>query len=46
MKVVLLGTAAGGGFPQWNRACALCAAARDGKLPARTQESHPYGACS
>ncbi|AVH60394.1 MULTISPECIES: pyrroloquinoline quinone biosynthesis protein PqqB [Streptomyces] len=38
MKVVLLGTAAGGGFPQWNCACALCAAARDGKLPARTQE--------
>ncbi|MFE2516590.1 pyrroloquinoline quinone biosynthesis protein PqqB [Streptomyces mirabilis] len=39
LKVVLLGTAAGGGFPQWNCACALCAAARDGKLPARTQES-------
>jgi len=38
LKVVLLGTAAGGGFPQWNCACALCAAARDGKLPARTQE--------
>lgn len=38
MKVVLLGTAAGGGFPQWNCACALCAAARDGKLPTRTQE--------
>ncbi|MER7837683.1 pyrroloquinoline quinone biosynthesis protein PqqB [Streptomyces sp. NPDC096040] len=38
MRVVLLGTAAGGGFPQWNCACALCAAARDGKLPSRTQE--------
>ncbi|MER5473986.1 MBL fold metallo-hydrolase [Streptomyces sp. NPDC002685] len=38
MKVVLLGTAAGGGFPQWNCACALCSAARDGKLPARTPE--------
>ncbi|MET7699648.1 pyrroloquinoline quinone biosynthesis protein PqqB [Streptomyces sp. NPDC005485] len=38
MRVALLGTAAGGGFPQWNCACALCAAARDGKLPARTQE--------
>ncbi|MFF4353506.1 pyrroloquinoline quinone biosynthesis protein PqqB [Streptomyces sp. NPDC001530] len=36
--MVLLGTAAGGGFPQWNCACALCQAARDGKLPARTQE--------
>ncbi|MFJ9895585.1 pyrroloquinoline quinone biosynthesis protein PqqB [Streptomyces sp. NPDC091280] len=38
MRVVLLGTAAGGGFPQWNCACALCAAARDGKLPSRTQD--------
>ncbi len=38
MRVVLLGTAAGGGFPQWNCACALCAAARDGKLPSRTRE--------
>ena len=27
MKVRLLGTAAGGGFPQWNCACAMCAAA-------------------
>ncbi|WP_427918034.1 pyrroloquinoline quinone biosynthesis protein PqqB [Streptomyces sp. cg40] len=38
VRVVLLGTAAGGGFPQWNCACALCAAARDGKLPSRTQD--------
>ncbi|MGW2488315.1 pyrroloquinoline quinone biosynthesis protein PqqB [Streptomyces sp. NPDC001606] len=38
MRVVLLGTAAGGGFPRWNCACERCAAARDGKLPARTQE--------
>jgi len=38
VRVVLLGTAAGGGFPQWNCACALCAAARDGKLPPRTQD--------
>ncbi|MEU6551453.1 pyrroloquinoline quinone biosynthesis protein PqqB [Streptomyces sp. NPDC046915] len=38
MRIVLLGTAAGGGFPQWNCACALCSAARDGKLPSRTQE--------
>ncbi|RAG85724.1 pyrroloquinoline quinone biosynthesis protein PqqB [Streptacidiphilus pinicola] len=36
MKVIVLGTAAGGGFPQWNCACALCAAARQGRLPART----------
>ncbi|MHB9864290.1 pyrroloquinoline quinone biosynthesis protein PqqB [Streptomyces sp. YIM S03343] len=39
MRVVLLGTAAEGGFPRWNCVCALCAAARDGKLPSRTQES-------
>ncbi|WP_235451975.1 pyrroloquinoline quinone biosynthesis protein PqqB [Streptomyces olivochromogenes] len=38
VRVVLLGTAAGGGFPQWNCACVLCVAARDGKLPSRTQE--------
>jgi pyrroloquinoline quinone biosynthesis protein B len=38
LRVVLLGTAAGGGFPQWNCACALCLAARGGTLPARTQE--------
>lgn len=31
MKVVVLGTAAGGGFPQWNCACARCAAARAGR---------------
>lgn len=38
MRVVLLGTAAGGGFPRWNCACERCAAARDGKLPTRTPE--------
>ncbi|MFD8735152.1 pyrroloquinoline quinone biosynthesis protein PqqB [Streptomyces sp. NPDC059618] len=38
MRVVLLGTAAGGGFPRWNCACPQCSAAREGKLPARTQE--------
>jgi pyrroloquinoline quinone biosynthesis protein B len=34
VKVLLLGTAAGGGFPQWNCACQLCTAG----LPARTQD--------
>ncbi|WBO68038.1 pyrroloquinoline quinone biosynthesis protein PqqB [Streptomyces camelliae] len=38
VRVVLLGTAAGGGFPQWNCACALCTAARAGTLPSRTRE--------
>jgi pyrroloquinoline quinone biosynthesis protein B len=38
--VLLLGTAAGGGFPQWNCACRLCAACRAGDpdVPARTQD--------
>ncbi|MET8640319.1 MBL fold metallo-hydrolase [Streptomyces sp. NPDC004675] len=38
VRVVLLGTATGGGFPQWNCACPLCHAARDGELPSRSQE--------
>ncbi|MFD4670981.1 pyrroloquinoline quinone biosynthesis protein PqqB [Lentzea sp. NPDC058450] len=38
MKAVLLGTTAGGGFPQWNCACALCVRARSGELPSRTQD--------
>lgn len=35
----LLGTAAGGGLPQWNCACANCDGARQGLIPARTQSS-------
>lgn len=38
MKVILLGTAAGGGFPQWNCACALCRSAASGALRPRSQE--------
>lgn len=39
MRVKILGTAAGGGFPQWNCACANCSKLREGKLKgaARTQ---------
>jgi pyrroloquinoline quinone biosynthesis protein B len=37
MKVRILGTAAGGGLPQWNCACPVCAAARDG-AGSRTQD--------
>ncbi|HEX8716863.1 MAG TPA: MBL fold metallo-hydrolase, partial [Gemmatimonadaceae bacterium] len=36
MHVLLLGSAAGGGFPQWNCWCPTCRAARD--TPAR---AHP-----
>ncbi|MCW2506951.1 MAG: pyrroloquinoline quinone biosynthesis protein PqqB [Modestobacter sp.] len=37
----VLGSAAGGGFPQWNCACPSCRAVRDGSRPARprTQSS-------
>ncbi|GAB3442393.1 pyrroloquinoline quinone biosynthesis protein PqqB [Actinophytocola sediminis] len=40
MKVRLLGTAAGGGFPQWNCACPRCAACRAGSpdVPPRAQD--------
>ncbi|MCR3747870.1 pyrroloquinoline quinone biosynthesis protein PqqB [Lentzea californiensis] len=38
MKAVLLGTTAGGGFPQWNCACPLCVRARSGSLPSRSQD--------
>ncbi|MGW0520650.1 pyrroloquinoline quinone biosynthesis protein PqqB [Crossiella sp. NPDC003009] len=38
MRVLLLGTAAGGGFPQWNCACRMCAAGRDGLLTHRSQD--------
>jgi pyrroloquinoline quinone biosynthesis protein B len=39
--VRVLGSAAGGGFPQWNCACPSCRAVRDGSRPARprTQSS-------
>ena len=41
MWVRVLGSAAGGGFPQWNCSCPACCAVRDGSRPAcsRTQSS-------
>ena len=41
MRAVVLGSAAGGGFPQWNCACAGCGRARSGDTAAlpRTQSS-------
>jgi pyrroloquinoline quinone biosynthesis protein B len=33
----ILGSAAGGGVPQWNCACTNCGAARTGRAPRRTQ---------
>lgn len=39
MIVRVLGSAAGGGVPQWNCACANCDAARAGVRPVRSQSS-------
>lgn len=41
MRIIILGSAAGGGFPQWNCACGNCARARAGDPAAkpRTQSS-------
>jgi pyrroloquinoline quinone biosynthesis protein B len=39
IRVHILGSAAGGGLPQWNCACANCEASRTGKIPCRTQSS-------
>ncbi|GAB1512836.1 hypothetical protein JCM33774_48780 [Actinophytocola sp. KF-1] len=36
---MVLGTAAGGGFPQRNCACRMCTACRAGEVPARTLDS-------
>jgi pyrroloquinoline quinone biosynthesis protein B len=35
MQVEILGTAAGGGFPQWNCACRNCRSSRSGTFPGR-----------
>jgi pyrroloquinoline quinone biosynthesis protein B len=45
MKVVVLGSSAGGGFPQWNCNCAQCAGVRAGRpgLRRRTQSSITVG---
>ena len=41
MRVTILGSAAGGGFPQWNCNCRNCAGQRNGSVraQARTQSS-------
>jgi pyrroloquinoline quinone biosynthesis protein B len=39
MRIIVLGAAAGGGFPQWNCNCATCARAWSGNIPAQTQAS-------
>jgi pyrroloquinoline quinone biosynthesis protein B len=39
MRLIVLGAAAGGGFPQWNCNCATCRQAWAGAAPAQTQAS-------
>lgn len=43
MIVRVLGSAAGGGFPQWNCGCENCARARRGELEPRTQSCIAIG---
>lgn len=43
MIVRVLGSAAGGGVPQWNCACANCAAARSGEQPRRSESTLAVG---
>ncbi len=39
LRVIVLGSAAGGGVPQWNCGCAVCAEARSGNIRDLTQAS-------
>jgi pyrroloquinoline quinone biosynthesis protein B len=39
IRIHILGSAAGGGLPQWNCACVNCIAARAGKIDPQTQSS-------
>jgi pyrroloquinoline quinone biosynthesis protein B len=43
MILRVLGSAAGGGVPQWNCACANCSAAREGRAPRRSQSCAAIG---
>jgi pyrroloquinoline quinone biosynthesis protein B len=39
LEIVILGSAAGGGLPQWNCGCPVCSAARSGRATPRMQSS-------
>ena len=39
MRILVLGAAAGGGFPQWNCNCETCRRAWNGSVPSQTQAS-------
>lgn len=46
IRIHILGSAAGGGLPQWNCACVNCIAARAGKIDPQTQSSIGIGSDS
>jgi pyrroloquinoline quinone biosynthesis protein B len=46
IRIHILGSAAGGGLPQWNCACTNCTAARAGKIDPQTQSSIAIGSGS
>ena len=39
LRILILGSAAGGGLPQWNCGCRNCVKARRGEIPSRSQSS-------
>lgn len=39
LRILILGSAAGGGLPQWNCGCPNCVKARAGEIPSRSQSS-------
>ncbi|GBR12903.1 MULTISPECIES: pyrroloquinoline quinone biosynthesis protein PqqB [Asaia] len=39
LDIIVLGSGAGGGFPQWNSNAPACRAAREGRIPSRSQAS-------
>ena len=45
VKIRVLGSAAGGGFPQWNCNCRNCAGLRDGRVRARARTQSSIAAC-
>jgi pyrroloquinoline quinone biosynthesis protein B len=46
MRVKVLGSAAGGGFPQWNCACPNCSRLRAGRLHYQARSQTQVGVCS
>jgi pyrroloquinoline quinone biosynthesis protein B len=46
MRVMVLGSAAGGGFPQWNCACPNCSRLREGTLHSQARSQAQVFVCS